>query len=424
MKKKVTLLFAVLLALVIMAGCSMKELISVNITKDGKASMEVVMAYGDETIDQLMAMSASGESKTFTDEERWAYLESGSTDQTYDEKFTTERYEEEGYKGFKLVAKDLSISDLVYESGDSEVNANNIASEGKLFTKNGNEYTMEFTGSDSDSSSTITSGSGDEIVMKISITLPAPAKSNNATEVSEDKLTYTWDLLKAESAKLVFELDEVKEEKAADTKSGETKATEAKTEETEGTSIASTSISWTKASNWALDELKKANEKGVIPSIFDKNDLTKDITRREFAHIAVKLYDVINGYGVRAAVVPQNPFTDTDDIEVLWAYDLGITNGVTATTFEPDGLITREQMATMLTRAITKSNIDTKVGLEKVEKFADDADLHDWSREAVYFMSNNEIIKGIGEGKFGAKNNSTIEQALIIALRSVEKLAK
>ena len=80
-------------------------------------------------------------------------------------------------------------------------------------------------------------------------------------------------------------------------------------------------------------------------------------------------------------------------------------------------------MATMLTRALEKAGIDTKVDVEKVKKFADDADLHDWSKNAVYFMSNNEIIKGMDESNFGAKNNSTIEQAVIVSLRSAQKLA-
>ena len=42
-----------------------------------------------------------------------------------------------------------------------------------------------------------------------------------------------------------------------------------------------------------------------------------------------------------------NPFTDTYDAEVLKAYNPGITNGTSETTFSPEELITREQMATI-----------------------------------------------------------------------------
>ena len=35
---------------------------------------------------------------------------------------------------------------------------------------------------------------------------------------------------------------------------------------------------------------------------------------------------------------------------VIWAKDEGVVNGITETTFEPNGKITREQLATMLSR--------------------------------------------------------------------------
>ena len=181
-------------------------------------------------------------------------------------------------------------------------------------------------------------------------------------------------------------------------------------------------ITWAKASKWAIDELTKANDAGLIPTIFDKEDLTKNITRKEFAHVAVKLYEKISGK--KAEKVEKNPFTDTKDEEVLKAYNVGITAGMSATTFEPDTLITREQMATMMTRALSKAGIDTKVDLEKVKKFDDDAEMHSWGKESIYYMSNIDIIKGMGDNKFGVLGNATREQSLLISVRSAEKFAK
>ena len=181
-------------------------------------------------------------------------------------------------------------------------------------------------------------------------------------------------------------------------------------------------ITWAKASTWAIDELSKANNAGLIPTIFDKEDLTKNITRKEFAHVAVKLYEKVSGK--KAEKVAANPFTDTKDEEVLKAYNVGITAGMSATTFEPDTLITREQMATMMTRALNKAGIDTKVDLEKVKKFDDDAEMHSWGKDSIYFMSNIEIIKGMGDNKFGVLGNATREQSLLISVRSEEKFAK
>ncbi len=181
-------------------------------------------------------------------------------------------------------------------------------------------------------------------------------------------------------------------------------------------------IVWAEASNWAVAELNKANELGVIPSIFSKEDLTQNITRKEFAHVAVKLYENISGSKVKA--IANNPFTDTKDEEVLKAYNVGITLGTSETTFDPDSLITREQMATMMTRALTKIGIDATVDLNKVKKFDDDAEMHDWGKPSIYYMSSIEIIKGMGDGTFGVLGNATREQALLISERSANKFAK
>ena len=45
-----------------------------------------------------------------------------------------------------------------------------------------------------------------------------------------------------------------------------------------------------------------------------------------------------------------NPFTDTDDKAVLALHEAGVIDGMTATTFEPEGLLTRAQIAKIILR--------------------------------------------------------------------------
>ncbi len=78
----------------------------------------------------------------------------------------------------------------------------------------------------------------------------------------------------------------------------------------------------------------------------------------------------------------------------------------------------------MMTRALQKAGVDTMVDLNKVTKFADDSEMSTWAKDSVYFMSNIDIIKGIGENKFGVKGNATREQSLLISSRSADKFAK
>lgn len=195
-----------------------------------------------------------------------------------------------------------------------------------------------------------------------------------------------------------------------------------------------------KASDWAVDEITKADELGLIPDSLTGADLTGDITRAEFAAVSVKVYEALSG--TEAAPVDVNPFWDTEDAEILKAYHIGAVAGTSETTYEPNALLNREQAATMLTRVFKKVFIpgwtfeaDAEFSLpdENVEPFADDADISDWAKESVYFMVGSGIIRGMGDNKFAPKNvtseeeatgyaNATREQALLMAVRMVESL--
>jgi len=197
---------------------------------------------------------------------------------------------------------------------------------------------------------------------------------------------------------------------------------------------------WGNASQWATAELKKADELGLIPDSLRGTDLTKPITRLEFAAVCVKVYEALSGTKAIPAVV--NPFTDTKDIEVLKAYNLGITTGTSADKFSPNELLNREQAATMLTRVFKRVTIpgwtiqtdsQFKLSYKKPAPFADDAKISGWAKDSVYFMAANEIIKGTGNNMFSprattpeeeARNYATAtrEQALVIAVRMVENL--
>lgn len=178
---------------------------------------------------------------------------------------------------------------------------------------------------------------------------------------------------------------------------------------------------WSKASEWAEPELKEASKQNLIPEIFDEANLTKNITRKEFAHTVVKMYEKITGQ--KAVPIAKNPFTDTKDKEVLKAYNIGITNGTSDTTFSPDDLITREQMATMMTRALTKAGKDTSRP-ESAKLFADDSEFSEYAKDSIYYMSSIEIIKGVGDNKFDSQGKASREQALAISIRCVKKVNK
>lgn len=194
------------------------------------------------------------------------------------------------------------------------------------------------------------------------------------------------------------------------------------------------------SSTWAETTLEKAEGLGLVPDILKGADMTRPITRKEFAAVCVKLYERLSGNVATPASV--NPFTDTKDAEVLKAYNVDITSGISTDKFGPDIILNREQAATMLTRVFKKVFVqgwtlkgdgNYTFNYPMPEKFADDDKISDWAKPSVYFMVHHKIISGVGNNTFAPRAitaaeqaqgyaSATREQALAISLRIAENL--
>lgn len=114
------------------------------------------------------------------------------------------------------------------------------------------------------------------------------------------------------------------------------------------TEAAESSSSYSGASSWAVPELDRAAGYGFITGRI-KDNMSSNITREEFAEIAVRFYEVYTGINAE----PGNAkFSDTSNPEILKAANLGLTTGIGDGKFGPKALVTREQIATMLLRAL------------------------------------------------------------------------
>ena len=134
----------------------------------------------------------------------------------------------------------------------------------------------------------------------------------------------------------------------------------------------------------------------------------------------------MSGEKLKAA---SNPFSDTSSEDVLKAYNANIVLGTSETTFSPDSNLTREQAATMLTRAYKKTvfdgwslSSDYSLEYSSGPQFSDYSDISSYARESVEYMSANGVINGMGNNTFAPKGTLTKEQAVAIAVRMTEKL--
>ena len=175
-----------------------------------------------------------------------------------------------------------------------------------------------------------------------------------------------------------------------------------------------------KPSDWAKSYIDTANEKGIVPEHLN-NYYNTPITREEFCDLA---YNTLKSIGAAKRVTRDNPFTDTENLNVVWLFSVGIINGVTENMFQPQSPITREQAATILYRMAEYLLMDTPKITDKniIEKYYNDIrhSFSDYAIVPIIAMNDMDIMKGNANGSFAPRDNYTVEQAITTMLRLVE----
>jgi hypothetical protein len=172
-------------------------------------------------------------------------------------------------------------------------------------------------------------------------------------------------------------------------------------------------------SAWALPELTAAENAGYIPGFSSDFEFTGAVTRSQFAEIVVKMVERLTGEPLTPAA--GDTFSDTSNISVLKAYNANLVSGVGGGLYDPDAPATREQIATLMHRAVvylegaTGENV---LGGSSIERFADAAQVSDWAREAVGALAEAGIMAGTSATTLSPKDSCSVEQAVILVYRA------
>ena len=125
----------------------------------------------------------------------------------------------------------------------------------------------------------------------------------------------------------------------------------------------------------------------------------------------------LDGVTLLAATAPSNssPFTDIPSDAsyaqaVEWCREKGIMSGTSATTFDPNGTLTRAMLATVLHRAAGTPEA------EGTSTFTDNA-AGTYYHDAVVWAASKGIIAGYGDGRFGSGDPVRREQLATILWR-------
>lgn len=172
------------------------------------------------------------------------------------------------------------------------------------------------------------------------------------------------------------------------------------------------------ASSWAVPELDRALEYSLITDMI-KGRMNASITREEICEVIMALYENMAG---KVVCSQTRVFSDTNNPEVYKAYQLGIVNGVGNNRFDPDALTNREQVATMIYRAIKVLLPRADFSIDGADSFSDEKVISQWAYEPVMFMNKNGLLKG-NKGNVDPKGVTTSEQAVLMVVRTYEKFS-
>jgi len=181
-------------------------------------------------------------------------------------------------------------------------------------------------------------------------------------------------------------------------------------------------------SDWAKDEFTKALQVGIVKSDNSHGNINETVAARKgtAAETIINTYEAVcKAKGISTgypSAVPEKFGPNTSALPLNKGAHLGIfkgdgttfvQDGKTYANFGSDGYLTREQMAAMLVRLAKACG---KTLPSKPMPFTDA--MSDWAKPEVSACYGAGLIKGTSATTFGALDNVTGEQAVVLCYRA------
>lgn len=183
--------------------------------------------------------------------------------------------------------------------------------------------------------------------------------------------------------------------------------------------------------DWAKATIQTAISDGYVPQSLQL-DYGQAITRQEFCQLLVRTINAAfaddanaTGYlaGVSYRMSQEVQFNDTSDPAVLLLAQEGIINGSGNGNFSPTQSLTRQQAATILTRAMNRLGFAVQTG--NPSSYADSSSIADYALESVKHLSacelnGTKIMGGVGNDSFSPNGIYTRAQAIVTICRLID----
>lgn len=174
---------------------------------------------------------------------------------------------------------------------------------------------------------------------------------------------------------------------------------------------------------WCYNEVKYCYNNGLMKGVTSTTFEPDSVMTRGM--VASVLYRINGSPDVSGLT---HPFTDVSSGRyctdaVLWAYNNGIILGYNDGTFKPDEFISREEFAAMLYRyACAYGGVDPDTSHPKLVQYVDAGKVDSYAKEAMRWAVANGIIKGKTLTTLDPKGDCTRAQCAVMLARFDQNL--
>ncbi|REK71243.1 glycosyl hydrolase family 18 protein [Paenibacillus paeoniae] len=170
---------------------------------------------------------------------------------------------------------------------------------------------------------------------------------------------------------------------------------------------------------WAKDSVARAAAKLLLDGkTTDTFGVSNSITRAEFISVIIK------GLGI----LPENGTAPFQDVaanskyagDIAAAKKLGLIQGKSETTFDPDSSISRQDITVILSNVLSHLGVTRTGDIAKLNAFADAKDIAAYAKSAVALAVQEGIMIGKSSTTFDPKADLTRAQAAVIVIRILE----
>jgi hypothetical protein len=172
--------------------------------------------------------------------------------------------------------------------------------------------------------------------------------------------------------------------------------------------------------HWAWADVELLANKGIVNGqTANLYNPEQPVTRAEFAAMIVRSLGLLEQKSSSFTDVPSGAWFAG---AIGTAKQYGLIDGFEDGTFRPQDTITREQMAVITVRAMKVGGKELPLQQGQTPVFADNADIGEWSREAVGRLAATNLIQGTADRTFAPGKDTTRAEAASLLKRVLQNL--